>query len=125
MAKRIHERQQLVAERNALFFEAEAVKLDSWADDLKVSIERDIKDIDRQIKEARRASVMAITLQDKLVAQKQVRELEKQRNQRRRSLFDAQDKIDTERDDLIRELEERLSQRVSVQRLFTVRWTLR
>ena len=35
---------------------AEAEKLDGWADDLKVGLEREIKEIDRQIKEARRAA---------------------------------------------------------------------
>ena len=48
--------QRSISERNAKFFEAEAEKLDGWADDLKVALEREIKDIDRQIKEARRAA---------------------------------------------------------------------
>ncbi|WP_295612457.1 hypothetical protein [uncultured Lamprocystis sp.] len=38
-----------VFERNARFFEAEAQKLDGWADDLKVGLEREIKEMDRQI----------------------------------------------------------------------------
>ncbi len=45
-----------ISERNAAFFEEEAAKLDSWADDLKVALEREIKELDRQIKEARRAA---------------------------------------------------------------------
>ncbi|WP_143742053.1 DEAD/DEAH box helicase [Thiorhodovibrio frisius] len=42
-----------ISERNAQFFEAEATKLDHWADDLKVGLEREIKDIDRQISSPR------------------------------------------------------------------------
>jgi SNF2 family DNA or RNA helicase len=42
--------------RNAQFFEVETEKLDGWADDLKVGLEREIKEIDRQFKEARRGS---------------------------------------------------------------------
>ncbi|MCF6178880.1 MAG: DEAD/DEAH box helicase [Geopsychrobacter sp.] len=42
-----------VSVRNAQFFEAEANKIDGWADDLKVGLEREIKEFDRQIKEAR------------------------------------------------------------------------
>ena len=45
-----------LSERNAQFYEAEADKLDGWADDLKVALEREIKELDRQIKEARRAA---------------------------------------------------------------------
>ena len=69
-----------ISERNAAFFEEEAAKLDSWADDLKVALEREIKELDRQIKEARRAATAALTLEAKLDGQKQVRALEGQRN---------------------------------------------
>src|SRR5262249_42303183 len=41
-----------ISERNAKFFAVEADKLDGWADDLKVALERELKDLDRQIKEA-------------------------------------------------------------------------
>lgn len=51
--------QRGISERNARFFEAEAEKLEGWADDLKVGLEREIKEIDRQIKEARRAATAA------------------------------------------------------------------
>jgi len=92
--------QRGISERNARFFEAEAEKLEGWADDLKVGLEREIKEIDRQIKDARRTATAALTLEDKLAAQKQIRALEAQRNQKRRSLFDAQDKVDAQRDTL-------------------------
>jgi hypothetical protein len=51
-----------ISERNARFFEAEADKLDGWADDLKVGLERELKEIDRQIKESRRSATVALTL---------------------------------------------------------------
>jgi adenine-specific DNA-methyltransferase len=54
--------QRSISERNARFFEAEADKLDGWADDLKLGLEREIKDLDRQIKEVRKASTSAQTL---------------------------------------------------------------
>jgi hypothetical protein len=61
--------QQNVALRNANFFEVEAKKLDSWGDDLKVVLEREIKEMDRQIKEAKRAATAAVDLQSKLAGQ--------------------------------------------------------
>ncbi|MDR3146811.1 MAG: DEAD/DEAH box helicase family protein, partial [Treponema sp.] len=48
-----------VSQRNADYFENEADKLDGWAEDLKLGLEREIKDIDKQIKETRRLSVAA------------------------------------------------------------------
>ena len=86
--------QRAISERNARYFGAEAEKLEGWADDLKLGLEREIKEIDRQIKEARRASTLAPTLEEKLAGQKQIKTLESQRNEKRRSLFAAQDQVD-------------------------------
>jgi adenine-specific DNA-methyltransferase len=116
--------QQSISERNAALFEAEAVKLDGWADDLKLGLEREIKDLDRQIKDARRAATAALTLEDKLAGQKQVKALEAQRNTKRRALFDAQDDIDAQRERLIAEIEGKLRQEVALSTLFSIRWRL-
>nr|WP_238717986.1 hypothetical protein [Petrachloros mirabilis] len=115
---------QTIAARNAAFFEAEAEKLDAWADDLKVVLEREIKEIDWHIKEAKRAATAALTLDEKLAGQKRVKELEKLRNQKRRSLFDAQDEVDEQRDRLIAQIEGKLEQKSELQALFTIRWSL-
>jgi len=111
-----------ISERNARFFEAEAEKLDGWADDLKVGLERELKELDRQIKEARRAATLALTLEEKLAGQKTVKALEAERSTKRRSLFDAQDKIDEQRTVLIAQIEEKLEQKIDVQPIFTIRW---
>lgn len=114
-----------ISKRNAEFFEVEVDKLDSWADDLKVGLEREIKEFDRQIKEARKAAVAALTLEEKLAGQKQIKALETERSKQRRALFDAQDEIDRRREQLISEIEKKLQQKVSSESLFSVRWLLR
>ncbi len=111
--------------RNLSFFSQETEKLDAWADDLKVGLEREIKDLDRQIKEARTKSKGAATLADKLQAQKEQRDLEGQRDKKRRELFDRQDQIQARRDSLIDELERQLGQQVTTTRLFAVEWQVR
>jgi superfamily II DNA or RNA helicase len=115
---------RMISERNAQFFEAEAAKLDNWADDLKVGLEREIKEIDRQIKEARRAASAALTLEEKLAGQKQIKALESHRKERRRNLFDAQDEIDENRERLIGKIEGKLKSESSEEELFTIRWNL-
>ena len=64
-------------------------------------------------------------LDDKLAAQKQIRTIEAQRNQKRRTLFDAQDQVDARRDTLIAGIERRLAQNTLAKRLLTLRWSLR
>lgn len=112
------------SERNARFFEAEAAKLDGWADDLKLGLEREIKEIDRLIKEARRAATTAQTLEDKLAGQKRIKEIEATRSQKRRALFEAQDRIDRQRAELIGQIEALLAQKVAVSEIFSIRWVL-
>ncbi len=116
--------QRGISERNARIFEAEIEKLEGWADDLKLGLEREIKELDRQIKDARRAATTALTLEEKLEGQKKIKTLEAQRNQRRRSLFDAQDQVDRQREDLIGNIESKLQQKTTRQELLAVRWTL-
>ncbi|CAJ9335776.1 SNF2 family helicase [Burkholderia pseudomallei] len=113
-----------VNERNLGYFEQEVQKLDAWADDLKVGLEQEIKEIDREIKEVRRTAATSPTLQEKLSWQKKQRELEGKRSKLRRELFVRQDEIEAQRNDLISELEAKLQQQVDERTLFTVEWEL-
>lgn len=113
-----------ISERNAQFFEAEATKLDNWSEDLKVGLEREIKDVDRQIKEARRAASAALTLEEKLAGQKGIKALETHRKERRRNLFGAQDEIDSNRERLIGKIEGKLQSESFSEELFTICWNL-
>jgi ERCC4-related helicase len=110
--------------RNLSFFAQETEKLDSWADDLKVGLEREIKELDRQIKEARSKSKGAATLAEKLAMQKEQRDLEGHRDRKRKELFERQDEIQARRDNLIDELEQQLSQQVTVLPLLACEWEL-
>lgn len=111
-----------IGDRNAVYFEQEADKLDEWADDLKVGLEREIKDLDRQIREAKRTAQGASGLEAKLEGQKTVRKLEADRNARRRSLFEAQDEIDGRRQALIEDIESRMKQAINVTQILSIAW---
>lgn len=113
-----------VEQRNMKHFDEEVLKLDHWSDDLKQGLEREIKELDKQIREARKVAALAASLNDKLEAQKLIRTLESTRKERRKRLFDAQDEIDSQRDELIARIEVQLGQKKLVTPLFTIRWTL-
>lgn len=113
-----------INQRNLGYFEQEVQKLDAWADDLKVGIEQEIKEIDRQIKEVRRTAASAPTLEEKLSWQKRQRELESTRTKLRRELFNKQDEIEAQRNEIISQLEGQLKQQVNEQPLFCIQWEL-
>ncbi|HEU4367657.1 MAG TPA: hypothetical protein VFV05_05435 [Methylomirabilota bacterium] len=119
------ERQALldrVTARNGRFFEEEMEKLERWADDLKEGLERDIKDLDADIRTARRDARVEGSLEAKVAAQRRVRDLEAERNRKRRALFEAQDEIDRRKEEVITGVEARLRQKVVEEPLFTIRW---
>lgn len=113
-----------INQRNLGYFEQEVEKLDAWADDLKLGLEQEIKEIDREIKEVRSTAAMSPTLDEKLHWQKHQRELESKRNKLRRELFNRQDEVESQRNDLIAQLEHQLQQQVEEQTLFTIEWEL-
>lgn len=115
---------QLAEQKNARFFDEEVLKLDRWAEDLKQSLEREIKELDKEIRETRQSSRLAARLEDKLAAQRKVRDLEEKRKRMRRDLYEQQDQIDGRRDQLIAGMERQLKQEHVVGVVFSVRWNL-
>jgi ERCC4-related helicase len=113
-----------INQRNLGYFEQEVQKLDAWADDLKLGLEQQIKEIDREIKEVRRIAATSPTLEEKLSWQKKQRELEGKRTKLRRELFNRQDEVEAQRNELISQLEVQLQQHVVEQTLFSVEWEL-
>jgi hypothetical protein len=113
-----------INQRNAGYFDQEVHKLDAWADDLKLGLELEIKEIAREIKEVRRTAATSPTLEAKLALQKRQRELEAKRGKLRRDLFARQDEVELQRNDLIGKLETQLQQRVDERTLFTIEWEL-
>jgi hypothetical protein len=50
--------------------------------------------------------------------------MEKKQTEKRKRLFEAQDEVDTTRDNLIGEMQARLKQSVEARSLFTIRWSV-
>ena len=113
-----------INQRNLGYFEQEVQKLDAWADDLKLGLEQEIKAIDREINEVRRTAAIAPMLEEKLSWRKRQRELETMSGKLRRELFARQDEVESQRDDLINDLEVKLQQQVEERTLFTIEWAL-
>jgi hypothetical protein len=87
-------------------------------------LEREIKELDRQIGEGRRVAVLARSLAEKLDAQTAIRELEDARRKKRQDFFKSQDAIDANRDTLIADMEKQLQKSDTIQQLFIIRWSL-
>lgn len=110
--------------RNSEYYNEEIDKLDKWADDMKLSLEREIKDLEAELKLRKAASRKMIDLGMKLKLQREIKELESRRNEKRRRLFAAQDEIDARKERLLNEIEARLQQDIQIKNLFILHWKL-
>jgi len=121
------EKQSIISEnalRNKDFFDNEIDKLDQWADDMKLSLEKEIKDLDAEIKLKKSESKKMLNLEAKVKSQRKIKDLEKKRQEKRRNLFDAQDQVDERKEKLLDEIEARLHQEITETELFTIKWKI-
>lgn len=121
------ERQVIISEnanRNRDFFDVEMDKLDQWADDMKISLEKEIRDLDAEIKLRKAEAKKMLNLEAKVKSQRQIKELEKKRSEKRQTLFSAQDEIDDKKETLLTDIEKRLNQKIEQKQLFTIQWKM-
>lgn len=121
------ERHEVIEEnsmRNRDFFDVEMDKLDQWAGDMKISLEKEIKDLDAEIKLRKAEAKKLLNLEAKVKAQRQIKDLEKKRSEKRQFLFSAQDDIDDKKENLLSDIEKRLNQKVEQKEIFTIKWTI-
>lgn len=112
------------AYRNQAFFDTEIDKLDHWASDMKISLEKEIKDLDSLITLRKSEAKKMLQLDVKVKAQREIKDLEKKRSEKRQNLFEAQDIIDERKENLLNEIEQRLQQATTTTELFTIKWRL-
>ena len=119
--------QKLISEnanRNKDFFDTEMDKLDQWADDMKISLEKEIKDLDAEIKLRKAEAKKMLNLETKVSAQRIIKDMEKKRNEKRQLLYTAQDEIDEKKENLLTDIEKMLKQKIEQKEVFTIKWKI-
>lgn len=111
-------------EENNRHFNEAREKLEKWADDMVLAAEKELKDTKAQIKVLNREARLAPTVQEQHELQEKIRQLEKKKRRQRQSIFDVEDEIMEKRDALISALERRMTQRTSIEPMFTIRWSV-
>ena len=106
------------------WFDEELMKLEKWAQDVKQSMEKSIKNMDSEIAELKKQSRKTAVLKDKLAIEKKINTIETRRNQQRFDLYSEQDKIDQKKEKLIGETIEKLQQNITSNNIFYLRWNI-
>ena len=83
-----------------------------------------MKKLDIDIKSAKTNAKKVVNLDEKLAAQRTIKDSEKKRNEMRKKLYDAQDEVDVKKDTLLEKIEAQLKQKSKVEPLFTISWKI-
>ncbi len=124
LAQREQDVIEALKRQNAQWFSEESRKLEKWAEDKVFAAEKELQDAKARILELKREARTAQSPEQQHRIQTQIQELEKSKRRLRQRIFEVEDEIIEERDQMIADLEARLQQDISKQELFTVRWTV-
>jgi predicted nucleic acid-binding Zn-ribbon protein len=89
-----------------------------------LAAEEELADTKAQIKALNRQARLATSLDAQRAIQEKLRELERLQRRQRQRIFDVEDEMKEQRDQLISALERCLSRRTAVKTLFTLRWAV-
>lgn len=124
LAQREQDVIEALKRQNAQWFSEESRKLEKWAEDKVFAAEKELQDAKARILELKREARTAESPEQQHRIQTQIQELEKSKRRLRQRIFEVEDDIIEERDQMIADLEARLQQDISKQELFAVRWTV-
>lgn len=85
----------------------------------------DIYDTKAKIRDAKRRSRTAESLEDKKKCQEEIKNLERQQRRQRQQIFEVEDEIEARRDKLIEALERRMKRETRTHHLFRIHWQLK
>lgn len=111
-----------VERQNEIYYEEEVQKLEAWSDDRKVALDLQIKQLDKEITEARRAARQLSSLKEKMEAKRMLKQLERERDQTVLNYHEEKKKIEGKEDELLEEVAQALEMTSHNENLFKVHW---
>jgi hypothetical protein len=124
MERRIKSLNQHSIEWNNEVFWDECDKLETWADEAVESVESELTNVKKEIKQLTRQSRRTSSVVEQHQIQRQLQELEAKKRRLRQKTFQVEDDIQVKRDGLIQILEKRMTRQSEVTPLFTIRWSV-
>ena len=124
LAQREQDVIEALKRQNAQWFADESQKLEKWAEDKVFAAEKELKDAKARILELKREARTAESPEDQHRIQMQIQDLEKSKRRLRQRIFEVEDEILDERDQMISDLESRLEQDISREDMFKIRWSV-
>ena len=110
-------------QENAEWLDDENEKLDAYADDLERAFEIEVKAIEAEIRDAKKAlRGSTLPMAQKLSEKRRISALEGKRDKMKADFFDRRSQIRAEVERMLDEIQEKLSIEPTMTPLFTIRW---
>ena len=124
---RVSERQKELLEeaekQNVEWLDVESENLDNYAEDLERAFETEIKTVEADIKEAKKAlRGSPLPMAEKLTEKRRISGLEGKRDKMKREFFDRRSAIRAEVEAMLDQIQESLKLEPALTDLFTIRW---
>lgn len=105
-------------------FDEQVDKLDTWAEDMKLGLEREIQDLRQTIRLMKSEARKTNTIEARLAAQQEIKASEALLKRKQTEFFAESDRIEEQKDRLTEGLEQLLTLHTERQSLFTLRWKM-
>ena len=113
-----------IAMRDKQFIDEESAKIEQWAEDQTFSLEEELRNVKKQIKDREREFRKETNDHRRRQLQAEILALQRSQRQKRQELFSLEDEIITRRDALILAIDNSLNKSVGEEPLFTIAWQI-
>ena len=109
-------------ERDSNLFTLEMDKLDRWADDQRLALHTELREIEQEIRLRRNLARQIAVLAEKVKEQRSITDLEKRLADKRLKLHLEEDNIEKRKNEFLDSIEKKLDTRIEQNTLFMIRW---
>lgn len=109
---------------NQTYFKNQSIKLYKWAESELGSIQKELKDTKAKLNELGRQAAATESVGEHLAIQVQIKDQERKRRNKQREIFDIEEQIEEQRDELIEQLKKKKEQTTTAKELFTIQWEI-
>ena len=113
-----------IALRDKQFIDEESAKIEQWAEDQTFSLEEELRNVKKQIKEREREFRKETDDHRRRQLQSEILALQRNQRQKRQELFSLEDEIMVRRDALIAAIDNSLNKAAEEEHLFTIAWQI-
>lgn len=111
-------------QRDAFLFTSEMTKLDRWAEDQRLALHTELRELEQEIRLRRNLARQINALAEKVKEQRAITELEKRLADKRFKLHAAENDIEQKKNDFLDDIEKKISTELKQSTLFTIKWRI-